>query len=293
MNNEHSTVNNDKKVWLLQVLSERSYHLAKDIAMEASRHGNSARGFAVIADELIMLSNRLLGTVEELRFGKGVDMKVLDDRIADSAKQTELITLNAAIEAVNSGGPVNEGKAFLICVEELRKLAVEIQNTLYEGSQNGSQNMDIPVISEPSTVSGDNLFLLSFSIDGLRFAENIKFIQEVLYFPEVRGFIDNDGMIALRNVKMHVIDCYQGLGLKRPLKEDLLRLVVLNLPWAVNRHCAVIVDAINVNAIFASPLGRRADIKDMGIDVKFIRECWDTKTGGQLMFIDWDRLAAI
>ena len=101
------------------------------------------------------LSNKL----EELS-GNATEIKSVLNVIADIADQTNLLALNAAIEAARAG---EHGRGFAVVADEVRKLAENTQRSLTE--INASVNVIVQSILEASTQMNENAQTVTELVD--------------------------------------------------------------------------------------------------------------------------------
>jgi methyl-accepting chemotaxis protein len=97
-----------------------------------------------------MLENELADKMSTLSSNAN-DVKAILEVISDIADQTNLLALNAAIEAARAG---EHGRGFAVVADEVRKLAERTQSSLTE--INSTINVIVQSILEASEQMGDN-----------------------------------------------------------------------------------------------------------------------------------------
>jgi len=276
-------MNENRRLWKCQAIAERILCLSVSISMEAA--SNESRAFAVVADEAEGLGTILLELVEAVRFGELAE-EVFEDRASVEAERLELLSVNAGIEALKT--PLGKGVA--ICADGLRKAALEFRAILAPASRLASE---VPLEAmKPSLASGTRGWFLAFEIGGLRFAEGLDFVREVLRFDR-EAQRERSDRFDLRGRLIPLIDPRVRLGLSPTARDEGRRLVVVNKNWngKPDEEIAVVVDRIGAGALFRSPIGLPCTAPS-ALPEGLLRECWLASDGGWFLFAQWDRFVS-
>ena len=268
----------NRTIWKLQQISERLWILAVTITQHAGALGIDGRGFAVIAEETRIITEKVQILIEKALFD---DEIICKENIFPYAKELNMIALNAALESFRLW---EKGKQAAVCADEMRKLSHEIM-VLFEEKpttfENEIKQMIAPWSKKPLlTVNQNNEQFMLITIAGIPIVENLLFIQEVFY-----GLNEIDGYINLRNRKLPVINGNNIIGktLENPIY------IVLQTSWA-DEKTEYAIATEKIDFLFHSPIGTPiSPPNDMPLS-KFVRECWDNENGEPFYFVDWKKL---
>jgi len=276
---------NDKKIWFIEQYAHRIWTVSLSLAQEAARAGQYGRGYAVVAHEARIYSDKLFEYAEKIRFD-GAD-KGKYKGLTDLTVMLGYLAVNAALEIQRMSDvnmDFNIPKSMAVFAEELRRLAIALSDLNDKPVWRGQ--FTLPEITYPLESTRNAGFFFMFSIGGVPLVESIDHIQEVYYLP---ADDITDGSARLRSVRIPVIDCYRRLNLrhKNMVKERHSVAVVCPARGNAEARYAVPIDDLELNALFYSKTGHAVPPNRGHAFADYARECWDAVGGDQLVFVDW------
>jgi chemotaxis signal transduction protein len=272
-----------KKIWLCEQYAHRVWSLSTCIAAEAARAGSHGEGYAVVAAETRKMAEKITKYIELLKFESDDDDKLKG--IDDCAVMLNLLAVNAEIEAAQmskSNMEFNIPKSMAVFSNELLNLAKEF-NELSDNSAERKPYV-LPEVAAPISSSDDYGIFLQFFIGGIPLVENLFKIKEIVLWKYF-----GDGSKHLRGEKISILDCYKALGPENP-ENELQPAIIMYGGRKNDELYAVPIDALDIAAIFYSKIGLAVPPEKDHKLARYARECWDAVGGGQLVFVDWDKL---
>ncbi|MBU0936648.1 MAG: hypothetical protein KKI09_02285 [Spirochaetes bacterium] len=252
----------------------------------ASRQSAGAAGFGVVSAEAKRLS-RLLEAETEGNDLIGDDISGL----AELLTQLVLLTLNAAIELNHleyRAGRRRESAAGFMLLEELRAQAGYMAEFGYNTGLSRMQVMAVPEPAEPHPVLSDPISLIFACCSGLRFAENLSMVREVVRFDAEDSTVYDriSSTLQVRDREYRLVSRLDGKNLELSGRYQVL---ILH-PGQNKQDFAVLVDHLAPNCIQTMLPGRACLPSDTPFPT---RESWLAEDGSQIAFADWQALLSL
>ena len=269
---------NEKKTYLCEHYAQRLYTIAAGAAQEAAGAGKLGGGLAVVAHEALRAADRMLEYVLSIRF-EGGDTQAFES-IAHYAEELFYLSINAELEMLRvcEAG----GKDIAVFVSELKRIAAALREVITPEPRAG----DFVLLEAASSIQSSNMrdSFFRFAIGGAALIENAANVMEV--FRRNSEELQGD-TVAIRGNKLPVCNLYKRLGLT-PAGGDARPVMVVR--GKAGQVFAVAVDDFDDVVVFRSGIGAAARPAADHLFGDCARECWDAVGGGQLVFLDWEKL---
>ena len=284
-----------KKIWLCEQYSQRLYTICMGMMQEAARAGEHGKGYAVAALETRNLVDRVMKYVELLRFESDDDDKFKG--IIDCAIHLNLLANNTAIQAQNMvkvSMDFNIPKSMAVFADELRKLTSAFNEL--SGNAIWDKPFVVPEVAQPVTKSAETPYsqwetIFTFSIGGAPLCEDLTVIREIIYVP-TRDL--KSGAYSVRGEAIPILDCYKTANLPTfkgnfPTPSGVYQPVVI-IAIEKNKTFALPIDDLDFCSLFHTVKGIEVSVDTSHPFATYTRFAWDAVGGGQLVFVDWDKL---
>ena len=275
----------EKKLYICEQYANKLSVISMGLMQEAARAGNFGRGYAVVAREVSVMSERLASHTAAVKFD-GAD---LFDGIINLALQMSCLATNCMIEIIRTcetDNTMSNNKAITVFADQLLKVAHGLNEL--EGGKLWQRPYTLPEAAAPITSSSKSASFIKLSAGGVEFAENVLNVREVFYLGKESL---KSGEVEIRGMKLPLVDLFAKFNLA-PLDDGENRpIAVINPDYSgrtTDKCFAIAVDAPDINAIFYSKIGRAVELDGGSKFSGYARECWDAVGGGQMVFMDWD-----
>ncbi len=179
------------------ILGEDSKHLGQTIEMlnnSASKQNNSIVETSITMDQMSISINALSKRTREI-VSQSQEIKSVISIIGDIADQTNLLALNAAIEAARAG---EHGRGFAVVADEVRKLAEKTQKSL------GEIDATINVLVQSITDAGSDIDESAKGIEHVN--EEIGVLKDMIHENSVATSKTSEVSSKLEKLSIQIID---------------------------------------------------------------------------------------
>ena len=287
----------EKRIHMCERYAQQAWTVALAIAKEAGRTGKYGGGYAVIAEEMRNLANKLFDCATKARFDGDASHECV---IPHVARELGFLGFNAQLEIlrVENNEKLVKYKAISVCAEDICSIAWSLNELA--GNPFWRKPFILPELSSPLTSTQQRDYFFSFSIGGIPFVENaLCCVEELICCIDDEHIKKTKDSISLRGLKIPIIDCYKRFNLPTTYIKDKQSYMIINPSYTDNteyprgpedKRYAIAIDDLDIGALFASRIGANTPPTTNHPLTTHTRECWNATANEQLQFIDWDKL---
>lgn len=308
----------DRQLWKIEKIADELNNYAIHSAIKAAELGNLGGRIALIANKLKDSSAIIKSVVEGYKYKSNVQVRIMVVETGDNnlqkgesaidleGKYVDSILENIKIMAQNLENDALDGllegirlnaRAFLICVEEVRRSAVDLLKIVRGELPDLHKKYDYlkDIITDPLPITTRSLDYLSFMLGGEVLLEDFGYISQIIGYRH-RARIEKHfadpvkkdqpirWQLADKQIQIdHFIDLYSVLNLAKPAEESSMKIIILSLPTAgfqtdgeySRQFVAVPVDCINY--AMSTKIGATVTPVDYPFAKKYLRDCWSNR----------------
>jgi len=276
---------NEMKVHLCEQYAQRLWTASLGLAQEAGRAGRLGRGYAVIADEARNFANKAFNYSTKLKF-EGNDDNIYEE-IKKTAVQLSYLFINSSLEVLrveDVSEISSHNKAVSVLIDDLRNLAF-LFDELVTGVRRSNKYI-VPEVVAPVKSSNRQDYFIKFNIGGVPLVENAANVMEIYGWSPSSAVTETT--VKIRKEELTLLKLHTKHNLTPTLTstgfQPMLRIMG-------KKQFVVMIDDLDTDAVFQSKIGLATTPDAAHPFAEYSRECWDAVGGGQLVFLDWEKLA--
>lgn len=182
--------------------------LSRVISQQASSIQQSSTSLSVLNESVASMANESVQITSQAQ-----EIKSIIAMISDIADQTNLLALNAAIEAARAG---EHGRGFAVVADEVRKLAEKTQKSLSE------INMNVQTLVQSMNDINDKIQNQNRSVENI--TESIRSLEEITrHSVEVASDADTIATEIINSLELWMGDSNDGYSSYKSISSTAIR----------------------------------------------------------------------